>query len=264
MGGLTPAISVGGDMAVAAASVNYASGTSLRVGDVIGRGVTVWSKIIWPCGVIYGVALVPGLVNTLALQQHKVTPGYLLGWRYWSVMLVAGLFGLVARAIVVQASAQVVEERGLRISAAIDSGMGRLLSLLGAWLLGGLALMCATMLLVVPGLMLWTAWYVLTPVCVLERLGPVASLSRSAELTKGNRWRIFGLILILMVFGGIAAALPMVGAKLSLGGAAAAVMQVVAQALVGVFETAVSVVTYQDLRAAKEGIGGGRIASVFD
>ncbi len=251
-------------MAVAAAAVNYTSGTSLRVGDVIGRAFSVWSKIIWPCGVIYGVALVPGLVNTLALQQHKITPNYLLGWRYWGILLVAGVFGLVARAIVIQASAQVIDGPGLRLSAAIDAGMGRVLPLLGAWLLAALALMCATMLLIVPGLMLWAAWYLLTPVCVLERLGPVASLSRSAALTKGNRWRILGLILILSVFGGIAASIPMVAAKLALGGAAAAVMQVAAQALVGVFGTAVSVVAYQDLRSAKEGVGGGRIASVFD
>jgi hypothetical protein len=251
-------------MAVGAASVNYASGGFLRVSDVISRGFGVWQKIIWPCGVIYGVALVPGLVNTLALQQHKLTPRDVFGWRYWGIVVVAGVFGLVARAIVIQASAQVADDGRMHLSTAIDKGMGRFLPLLAAWLLAGVALMFASLLLLVPALMLWTAWYVLTPVCVLEGLGPVESLKRSAALTKGNRWRIFGLILILLVFGGIAAAIPMVGAKLSLGGNAAAVVQVVCQALVGVYGTAVLVVAYQDLRSAQEGVGGGRIASVFD
>ena len=251
-------------MAVAAASVDYASGSSLRVSDVISRAFGVWSKIIAPCGIIYGVALLPGLVNTLALQQHKLKPSEVFGWRYWGIAVVAGLFGLVARAIVVQASAQAIGDGGFRLAAAIDKGMGRLLPLLVTCLLAGVALMFATMLLVVPGIMLWTAWYLLTPVCVLEQLGPVESLKRSAALTKGNRWRIFGLILILLVFGGIAAAIPVVGAKLSLGGSAAALVQVVCQALLGVYGTAVSVVAYQDLRAAREGVGGGRIASVFD
>lgn len=37
------------------------------------------------------------------------------------------------------------------------------------------------------------------PACMREHLGPVASLKRSAELTKGNRWRIFlvGLLFLL-------------------------------------------------------------------
>ncbi len=249
---------------MASASVMYGSGSVLRVGDVISRAFGVWQKIVWPCSALYAVALVPGLVNSLALQQHKLTPQEVFGWRYWGIALVAGLFGLVARAIVTQASAQAIDEGGMRLTAAIDTGIGRMLPLLGMWILAGLALMLATALLVVPGVMLWTAWFLLTPVCVLERMGPVASMKRSAALTKGNRWRIFGLILILLVFGSIAAGIPMVGAKLALGSTGAALVQVVTQALVGVFGTAVAVVVYQDLRAAQEGVGGGRIASVFD
>ena len=42
--------------------------------------------------------------------------------------------------------------------------------------------------------------------CIVENLGPVASLQRSNQLTKGSRWRavaIYGLFLILaMILGG--------------------------------------------------------------
>jgi hypothetical protein len=55
------------------------------------------------------------------------------------------------------------------------------------------------MMLIVPswiwGSMLWVA----VPATVVERIGPTASLSRSAELTKGYRWTIFGVLVFLGV-----------------------------------------------------------------
>ncbi len=43
--------------------------------------------------------------------------------------------------------------------------------------------------------------YVAVPVCVIEKQGVIASLSRSRALTKGYRWQIFGLFLLVMVIG---------------------------------------------------------------
>ena len=59
--------------------------------------------------------------------------------------------------------------------------------------------------LVIPGLVLSTIWWVAIPVAVVERPGTVASLRRSSELTKGVRWRIFGLFVayLLVLFGGL-------------------------------------------------------------
>ena len=39
---------------------------------------------------------------------------------------------------------------------------------------------------------------VASPACVVEKIGPIKAMSRSAFLTKGNRWRIFGLIALLL------------------------------------------------------------------
>src|SRR5262249_25413249 len=36
-------------------------------------------------------------------------------------------------------------------------------------------------------------WFVTTPAAVAERLGPFAAFTRSAQLTSGRRWGIFGL-----------------------------------------------------------------------
>jgi hypothetical protein len=42
-------------------------------------------------------------------------------------------------------------------------------------------------------------YFVVTPVAVAERLGPFAAFARSAELTRGRRWGIFGMLLLLGV-----------------------------------------------------------------
>lgn len=57
------------------------------------------------------------------------------------------------------------------------------------------------MLLLIPGLILMCLWSLVVPACVLERLGPLSSLSRSARLTKGYRWPVFGLILLTVIAG---------------------------------------------------------------
>ena len=65
----------------------------------------------------------------------------------------------------------------------------------------------ASILLLVPGLMVAVAWSVAAPALAVERLGPLAALSRSADLTRGNRWRIFGLMAIALVFLAVLGAL---------------------------------------------------------
>lgn len=54
-------------------------------------------------------------------------------------------------------------------------------------------------LLLVPGLILITVWFVFAPVVVLEHPPGLQSLRRSRELVRGNGWQVFSVILILVV-----------------------------------------------------------------
>lgn len=54
-------------------------------------------------------------------------------------------------------------------------------------------------LLVVPGFMFAMAWFVVGPTLVVERTGITQVFARSAELTRNNRWRLFGLALIYCI-----------------------------------------------------------------
>jgi hypothetical protein len=78
----------------------------------------------------------------------------------------------------------------------------RFLAVIGAAFLTILLAGLASLLLIIPGLMLYTA-PVSRHTSVLERLGPWTSLQRSAGLTKGTRWKVVGMIGVLNIITGI-------------------------------------------------------------
>ncbi|WP_374657984.1 YciC family protein [Phenylobacterium sp.] len=143
--------------------------------------------------------------------------------------------------------------------------------LLGLGLLVGLGVMLGTMLLIVPGVILMIMWSVAAPAFVVERIGVFDSLSRSRNLTRGHRWRIFGLFVAYLavyfaaalVLGGVAVAFSFAG-----GAGASAIASVVGDALAsvigGVISSAGAAAIYYELRAIKEGVGVNQLASVFD
>jgi hypothetical protein len=100
-------------------------------------------------------------------------------------------------------------------------------------------------------------------------------MGRSRELTKGHRWRLFGLVLLILIPAIIVGAI--VGVALVAGGASGflslnavlasslgKLISLVWKAAWGGFFAAVIAVTYHDLRVAKEGLTTEQIASVFD
>ena len=143
-----------------------------------------------------------------------------------------------------------------------QSGTG-FLPLIGVLILTGLGLSVGFLLLFIPGVMLLVRWSVGVPACVLDRTGPVASLKRSATLTKGHRWKIFGMFLLLWIVSMVVAGLIIMVAR-PFGALAGAVAGFIWTALWSAYFNSVWVMLYHDLRVAKEGFDGGPIAAVFD
>jgi hypothetical protein len=95
-------------------------------------------------------------------------------------------------------------------------------------------------------------------------MGVLASMSRSAFLTKGNRWRIFGILflifVVLVVIGGL---IGFFGARIG-GMTMVTILQYPLEAIAGAFNAVALGVLYYQLRVAKEGVDIEKIASVFD
>jgi hypothetical protein len=99
-------------------------------------------------------------------------------------------------------------------------------------------------------------------------------MGRSRQLTKGHRWRIFGLLLLILIpaliVGAIVGVLFALGASslltlnVALASSLGKLIGLVWKAAWGGFFAAVIAVTYHDLRVAKEGLTTEQIASVFE
>jgi hypothetical protein len=80
----------------------------------------------------------------------------------------------------------------------------RLNTLALAGILAALGITLGFILLIVPGFFLLTIWSLIIPVIVLEGSGVMDSFGRSRELTSGNRWGVFGRIIVTVLIVGIA------------------------------------------------------------
>jgi hypothetical protein len=108
--------------------------------------------------------------------------------------------------------------------------------------------------------MLW----VVIPAAVVERPGVFPSLSRSAALTKGHRWQVFGILLLIGVVYIVASFIvPRIFAAIG-GPVLAQLAQWIVTAAYTAFSAVVTAVGYCTLRLAKEGVGIEEIAKVFD
>jgi len=134
--------------------------------------------------------------------------------------------------------------------------------------------MLGFLFLVFPGLILGVLLAVPIPVRIIEHTGFVQSCVRSAVLTKGNRWPIFGLfvaVIVLEVVGDLAVNVVMgdpTFAGFTEDARSDDALAIIASALVA---TAVSVigatgtaVLYCELRRIKDGPAPTELASEFD
>jgi hypothetical protein len=114
----------------------------------------------------------------------------------------------------------------------------------------------------VPAAMAFVVWVAVVPACVIEGLGPIASMLRSFDLTKGCRWKIFAISLlagVLLFAGGL---LELIADPVS--PLLAFVAYVAWLGSVMALWNCTIIMIYHGLRAAREGIDAGQVASVFD
>ncbi len=117
---------------------------------------------------------------------------------FWAIVVGGWLVSIVA-SFVLQASltyGTIMDLNGQRVSLgeALSVGLKAFLPILAIGLLYSLGVGFGLVLLIVPGVMLLTAWAVVIPACVAENTGIMQSFRRSNELTRGHRGSIFGML----------------------------------------------------------------------
>jgi hypothetical protein len=210
----------------------------IRPGEVIGSALEIYGAQVW--------VLIPAAVVVFAIVA--VARLLFTGGAAALVSLVAIVLSTFYQGMVVELVADVQDGRR-------DSSVGQLfgsvapivLPLIGLSLLVGLGIMVGLILLIVPGLFLWTIWAVAAPSLVIERSGVLSAMRRSRDLVRWHGWQVFGVILVVLalaVFAGI-----IVGALASgLGNGGVAIVQWAANVIVAPFTALVSAVLYFALR----------------
>jgi hypothetical protein len=242
-----------------------------RIGDALGRSFSILGRNFVPFIIVAAILTLP---NLYFLWTQPAAGGIRPNMAFRLVLsgAVGGLFRLLTEAVITYGAFQVMLGRTVRIGESFRRAGARLLPVLGLILIEGVVIGLASMLLVIPGLIVITMWYVSLPACVVEGLSPIKSLSRSAALTKGHRWRIFGVLMLMffasLIIGGVVG-----GVIGGIGGATGALSQIrvplvtaqyVVQTLMVAYSAILTVVIYHDLRVGREGVDTERIAAVFD
>jgi hypothetical protein len=247
-------------------SAHFAEG-DFRVGRVLNRTSSVLSRNFLPFFVVTAIANLPGaLLIKVSSDPDSTSPEAVfqnLGLIMIGLILTIVL-NVLCQAVVLYGAFQDMRGRPVNLAESLQVGFRRFFPIIGLAIVMYFLIMLGTMLLIVPGLILLTMWFVATPVCVVETLGPIKSMRRSSQLTKGHRWKIFGLILLVAVMGSVIIG----GINLSLEAMAGPILSLIGGVLLngvwGAFNAIAVVVTYHDLRVAKEGTNIEQIAAVFD
>lgn len=190
-------------------------------------------------------------------------------WQQWLYnglnMILYGMAWAFCTATMSFGTYEALRGRRPSIDECLKRGLPLVVPALAIGILLLLALMLASIALVIPAAILAMVWYVVIPVAVVERPGIFATFGRSAELTRGNRWRIFGISLIAWAIG-VGLSIPIFiviflfyGNAMILAGFAW-----VTTAASLIFSAVLTAVVYYYLRIAREGGSIEDIAAVFD
>jgi hypothetical protein len=201
------------------------------------------------------------LGDTLNVPQTSGMPASPNMGSFAAYSLIVSLFGFFLVAVVTYGTVQDLRGRPAGLGDWFRTGLGAALPTCIVAVVWYVIVIVGIILLIIPGIIFMLMLWVVFPVTVMERPGIVGSLRRSAFLTRGNRWRLLGLFLVLAVIMGLLEAgaafiLPFSGPGSFVGSAVSAA--------VAVFWLVVLGVTYYDLRMAKEGVDIGRVTAVFD
>jgi MFS family permease len=186
---------------------------------------------------------------------------------FWGMLLISMLIFILTYALTQSAIiyGTVQDLRGQRASFGdcLSRGLSALPRVVFAAILASIAVAIGSMLLLIPGIILLIMWWVLVPAIVVEGANVGAGFGRSRELTRGHRWGILGILILVAVAQWVVSFL--IGlVALALGGTVVEIVNLALMLVFTAFACVLSAVGYYYLRAEKEGIIIDDIARVFD
>ena len=248
---------------------------SFRVGAVFGRS---FELLFRDFGKFFGLSLLsyapfllaPFLLPTIVAGGAPlglvggVPPGRIIAGWAGGIALLWMLLSVLCRAIILCGAFEQMRGKSFAVGESVKRGLARFFPILGLILCMAFGAGLASLLFLVPGIIVILMWYVAVPVCIVEGRGPIASLGRSRELTKGSRWKLFGIVIVITVASFLVEVIVQFIFFATAGKLLAGTATFLCLALIAAYQSILAAVVYHDLRVAREGIDVDRIAAVFD
>jgi hypothetical protein len=240
-----------------------------RIGEVLGRTFAIFFRS-FPKLLLLALPIMSPYVALQVYGYSQVEEGGEPGEAgliaiFSSYVLLQVLISLLAATATFEVLQRLRGETA-SLGACLGVGMRRLFPVLIVNLLVILAIGVGLVLFIVPGVILGTMLAVAIPICVVEKPGIFATLNRSSDLTKGNRWGIFATLLLYnslsMVITMVMMGISMVSVAQDLRLVAVGV-ETLSTIVMGVFQAVLVGVMYHELRTRKEGSATDELVAVF-
>jgi hypothetical protein len=251
---------------------------AFRIGDILGQSWDIFRKNF----VSFGLTSIILLALPTVLIFAFVMPGLIKGGNLWAAQL-PSLFQMIFQLILMGAISYgtyvAIDGKQPTPQDLVAHGVAGILPLLGIVVIFILVMIPSVILLFIPFIVVACMWWVAVPVAIVEKAGVLGSFKRSAELTKGVRLKIFGLILLYVLLSlalGLVSVIFLVGGSFSMAKMAQSSMAMmtggfstyllisqIIGALIFAFISVVVAVCYAELRRIKEGVSIKDVSQIF-
>lgn len=241
--------------------------TEFTVGSVLSRTMSVLLKKPILFIVLTLIGLIPAtiIVGLLMLSALKSeSPGMVIFFGLLGA-IISWILALILQAAVAYGVFKVLHGENAGFGSALGRGFASAGTLLPLSIIVGICVGVGYLLLIIPGIIISCILAVVVPVCVVEKRGVFECMGRSAELTKGNRLKVFavffivGLVILIinkLIMPAIVIALP--------GSLMTAIISIILLVIPQTYQSVMTSIIYYDLRAVKEGVSVDALAKVFD
>jgi hypothetical protein len=174
--------------------------------------------------------------------------------------------GAIGRGALIFAALKAMQTGQASVSESLGGGVRMWGPVLGISILTGLGSALAAILLIIPGIFLAVAWSVALPARIDGKPGVTDAITKSFEMTRGSRWAIFAVWLLMIIVAVIVfVLLGVVSEMFADGGSALIDLMVVpvVTAVSGIAAALLSSSIFEDLKLIR-GVGSAdRTAEIF-
>jgi hypothetical protein len=230
-----------------------------NLGDLLSATFSLYGRHFPLFGAVAMIVVIPVVIVFYGILLGRLggyDPSPPLGdqWiaNYGSLLIAVPLI----TAMHVSAVVDIGEGRHPTIESTLKAGLAVFAPVLGVLLLVYLFTILGFIALFIPGIYLYTAMVVAPQATVVEGKRGMAAIRRSMELVKNNWWRVFGILIVVGIIGGIASAILLIPGELIAAatdsGPISLAGQILGSAISYSFQALTTTLIFFDLKARRE------------